>query len=714
MSTTKFWRIMMSMMAAVLVLASGAGAVSAATEIAPVAQELRAQEVTGTIPGGQFAKIWLGLEPITPNETITLVSEWDRLDPGANGLGFYVLTDEQLAAVQNGTNVRDSNLATGSRLSPESPANEVGAEFQATSEFFTLVVFNDSNQDANFKITSENATITDESGEQVTAPGADEEDAEDAPVEAGEEAGEEEATEAEATEAGEEVTEVVEAETPAETEAEAEEAETPETEVAEEPEEEAAPVTITTPGVVEAQELEGELPLKDSKHFLGLEPSVRDGTMSLVMSFNPQDSSELASRIGFWVLDQDAFNRYLNPNENVVLSQVAIAAGSGDQPGLAANERSGSFTASGFGPYTVVVYNDSDIPATYTLRVDGGILIDDSGQTLTASMSMDEGVETEEVAESEEGEAAAAEETESAEAGDESAEAAPGREGEPGGTYTVQAGDTLSLIARDIYGEVGLWEELCSFNNLDDCNILEVGDVLQLPTTDQIGTGATAPAAATPEPAAAPETDAPETAAEETPEAETPAAAEAETAVEESEPVTATTEVTSTTEVTATEEMTDTADEGTDEASSEATVDIMTLLEGQGNFTILVDALEASGLDEGFEKTGPFTIFAPTDAAFEALGTETIESLMSQPTGQLVKILLYHVLTEPALVLSEDITDGMTAATQEGMNVGFEVNPDGIDGVKVQDSLIIASDLLATNGVVHAIDKVMFPADLYE
>ena len=151
----------------------------------------------------------------------------------------------------------------------------------------------------------------------------------------------------------------------------AEEAETPEPAADDEPE--AAPVVTTTPGVIEAQELEGELPLQDDKHFLGLEPSERNGTMDLVMAFDPRDNSQLATRVGFWVLDQDAFNRYLNPNENVVLSQVAIAAGSGDQPGLASNEFSASITASDFGPYTVVPYNNSTVPAEYSLRVDGGV-----------------------------------------------------------------------------------------------------------------------------------------------------------------------------------------------------------------------------------------------------------------------------------------------------------------------------------------------------
>ena len=194
------------------------------------------------------------------------------------------------------------------------------------------------------------------------------------------------------------------------------------------------------------------------------------------------------------------------------------------------------------------------------------------------------------------------------------------REGEPGGTYTVQAGDTLSLIARDIYGSVGVWEALCSFNNLADCNSIEVGDVLQLPTEAQISSGASAPAAAaTPAPAA------------------TTAPAATSEAEEEAEP-SATTPVTTTTGITATETMTETEEAATDEEEEQAAepaVDLITVLEAQGSFTNLVDALTAAGLADALKGPGPFTIFAPTDAAFAALPAGALDQLMSNPTHSL-------------------------------------------------------------------------------
>ena len=99
--------------------------------------------------------------------------------------------------------------------------------------------------------------------------------------------------------------------------------------------------------------------------------------MTLTLTFDPQDSTELARRINFWVLDDAGFKNY-QAGESA--SNVAVAAGSREE----ANTRSANFTASGFGPYTVLVYNNSRVPATYSLLADGGVLIDDANQTTTA------------------------------------------------------------------------------------------------------------------------------------------------------------------------------------------------------------------------------------------------------------------------------------------------------------------------------------------
>ncbi len=631
-------------------------------ESAPVAQQTRAQEVSGVITGGQFAEIWLGMETSVPNEKVTITSTWDRNDPGSQGLGFYVLNEQQVSAVLNGAKARDENMASSSKLGPGSLDSEVGVEFLASSKNYTIVVFNNSNADANFTLVAKNAFITDDSN-QVMDPNAAM--ATPAAGEEGAEAAADVTPDAEATEAAPEAaaTATPEAEASATVTATA----TPAAEAT------AAPAPMGTPGVVRAQELRGELAEQNAQHYFGLEPSIKDGQITLVLAFDPQDSTELARRMNFWVLDQNGFNRFLSPSEDIILSNIATAAGS-SHPDLAANERSANFTASGFGPYTVIVYNNSTVPATYSLKVTGGILIDDSGQTITAMQPMTGTATMTDTA-------AAGDAATPAVAGEAAATPAAGekRAGEPGGTYTVQSGDSLSLIARDIYGSVGLWEGLCSYNNLADCNNIEVGDVLQLPTTEQIGSGATAPAAAaTPAPAAA----------------ATPA------------PVTATTDVTSTTPITETGAVTET-ETMTETAAPETaapTVDLVTALEAQGSFTILVDALKAAGLTDALEGPGPFTIFAPTDAAFEALSGGIMDQLMSNPTAQLTQILLFHVL--PGKVLSSDITDGGQATTQQGKAVSFET---AAGGVKVNGANVVLPDIVTTNGVIHAIDAVILP-----
>src|SRR5690606_11738906 len=131
-------------------------------------------------------------------------------------------------------------------------------------------------------------------------------------------------------------------------------------------------------------------------------------------------------------------------------AQVALAAGS-SETGLAANQRRATFTASGTGTYTVIVYNNSNVPATYTLEVEGGVLVDDAQQTLTAQQGITSTATlTGTVVATDTAATTETDTTGTVTTGT----AAATRTGTPGETYVVQAGDTLSLIARDIYGDV--------------------------------------------------------------------------------------------------------------------------------------------------------------------------------------------------------------------------------------------------------------------
>jgi len=120
------------------------------------------------------------------------------------------------------------------------------------------------------------------------------------------------------------------------------------------------------------------------------------------------------------------------------------------------------------------------------------------------------------------------------------------------------------------------------------------------------------------------------------------------------------------------------------------------------------DTLEAAGiaaeLADDLSGPGPFTVFAPTDAAFAALPSGTIETLLTDPTGTLAQILLYHVVGGTAL--STDLSNGQTIATLQGQTVEVTINA---DGVFINNAQVIVADITATNGVVHVIDAVLLP-----
>ena len=101
---------------------------------------------------------------------------------------------------------------------------------------------------------------------------------------------------------------------------------------------------------------------------------------------------------------------------------------------------------------------------------------------------------------------------------------------------------------------------------------------------------------------------------------------------------------------------------------------------------------------------GPFTLFAPTDAAFEALPEGTVESLLQDPSGALTDILLYHVASGTAL--STDLSDGMMVPTLNGNSVTVTIND---NGVFINDSKVTVADIVTDNGVVHVIDAVLLP-----
>ena len=132
--------------------------------------------------------------------------------------------------------------------------------------------------------------------------------------------------------------------------------------------------------------------------------------------------------------------------------------------------------------------------------------------------------------------------------------------------------------------------------------------------------------------------------------------------------------------------------------------DIVDTAVAAGSFTTLAAALTAAGLVETLKGPGPFTVFAPTDAAFAALPAGTVEDLLKpENKDKLVALLTYHVVS--GKVMSTDLTEGMKAKTVNGAEVTITL--DG--GPKVNGTVISGPDVAASNGVIHVIDAVLMP-----
>ena len=146
-------------------------------------------------------------------------------------------------------------------------------------------------------------------------------------------------------------------------------------------------------------------------------------------------------------------------------------------------------------------------------------------------------------------------------------------------------------------------------------------------------------------------------------------------------------------------------------SESMAGSDIVDTAVAAGDFTTLAAALEAAGLVETLKGEGPFTVFAPTDAAFAKLPAGTVDTLLKDPKGDLTQILTYHVV--PGKVLAADVVklDGQKVTTVQGGDLTV-----GVDGDKVSltDAAgntvnVTATDIEASNGVIHVIDGVLMP-----
>ena len=136
--------------------------------------------------------------------------------------------------------------------------------------------------------------------------------------------------------------------------------------------------------------------------------------------------------------------------------------------------------------------------------------------------------------------------------------------------------------------------------------------------------------------------------------------------------------------------------------SADATKDVVDTAVQAGSFTTLTKALTAAGLVDTLKGPGPFTVFAPTDAAFAKLPARTLEALLADK-ARLTKVLTYHVVS--GNVMAADVMKLSSAKTVEGQSITISKT----GGVKVDNANVVKTDIVASNGVIHVIDAVMLP-----
>lgn len=131
-------------------------------------------------------------------------------------------------------------------------------------------------------------------------------------------------------------------------------------------------------------------------------------------------------------------------------------------------------------------------------------------------------------------------------------------------------------------------------------------------------------------------------------------------------------------------------------------MNIVELASSDPKFSTLVSAVKAADLVETLSSEGPFTVFAPTNEAFEALGKDTLQAVLADKT-KLVNILTYHVV--PQKLLATEVLAQSSITTVQGQELMVSSSPKPM----VNDATIVATDLSADNGVIHVIDAVLIP-----
>jgi len=330
-TVTPLWRsLLLATVIGIIVLAAAPGQPLVAAPFPTVS----GAELNGQL-AGQYSAHYFGLETTERDAIIVLTLAYQPQDnPDLQGfVNFLVLTEEGLRLYLDGGDLKTLSVASGSPLQFDPIGNKVRGAFRDSGRGrYTVIVYNNSTLPIEYTLSARSGILTDDAGQTATAPAA-------------------------APEATTSATN-----TPTQT-------------VAAPP---AATSTSTGLNAVRARRISGDLGTIANRHFLSLQPGERDAQMALHFTYDPQDQPALVGNVNFWLLDEDRLRRMAN-GENV--RDINLAAGFPVPFNPFLNQLQASFRASGYGPYTLLVYNQAALPASYTLAVEGGLIVDLYGQT---------------------------------------------------------------------------------------------------------------------------------------------------------------------------------------------------------------------------------------------------------------------------------------------------------------------------------------------
>ncbi len=423
------------------------------------------------------------------------------------------------------------------------------------------------------------------------------------------------------------------------------------------------PVAVVTTSAVRSTWVRGELNEQFAKHYLGLSVVDTGQPVIIKMEYDPQDSSQIDDSTGFYVFKLSGFDRYINaapPSESVFVSgsldsmdgikRKVAEIGVGDVGEVVA----------------LVTFNDTTMPLSYTLQGDNVLFLDDSGEQVEGDRVV----------------------VQQPAAGTAASSSTSGTETSLGSTYTVKAGDTLGTISSQAYGTTEYWSSICTANSLSNCDLIEVGDVLTIPSQadadSYLSGGAPTPAAT----AVATAVATPIATADAMPEATATATPAATAGAMPEATATATPAATAMPEPTSDAGMMDD--------------DLIEVAQDYEQLDILLLALDLAGLTTSVADGGPYTIFAPTNAAFASLPETRLDMLMAD-SELLADTLRYHIVSGKLTV--SDLSSQSSLTTLHGGTIDISTGDDG--SLSVEGITIVTSDVEASNGVIHFIHQLL-------